>query len=221
MLQHAQFHFHWWRRSESTERTTTACRAQRSLRTCITRRLELSCSIVPTPDWCGCACGERGWDYSFQGQRVSHKVGLTPQPIAALWDAMWTDDTHGRLTFRSPICVWATHPSKCVSALRPRTWNATALTEPLCKWSVRNVRFSSCDGTRAKMRRSFTLCGQDRTGRCRRFWISTQFGGLSQLRLRAPADLRTTSKSWSRALNSQLLPWSACSPERLCVSTLV
>ncbi len=37
--------------------------------------------------------GERGWDYSFEGTEVSHKVGQGPTAIAALWDATRTDVT--------------------------------------------------------------------------------------------------------------------------------
>lgn len=44
--------------------------------------------------------GQKGWDYCFAGMPVSHKVGLKPQPIAALWDATVKAD---RWSFESPV----------------------------------------------------------------------------------------------------------------------
>lgn len=35
--------------------------------------------------------GQRGWDYVFEGTEISHKVGIGPTAIAALWDATRTD----------------------------------------------------------------------------------------------------------------------------------
>lgn len=35
--------------------------------------------------------GQRGWDYAFEGTEISHKVGIGPTTIAALWDATRTD----------------------------------------------------------------------------------------------------------------------------------
>ena len=47
--------------------------------------------------------GEKGYDYSFQGRRISHKVSKAgPIPVAALWDATRTDVK--TWTFEDPIC---------------------------------------------------------------------------------------------------------------------
>jgi hypothetical protein len=48
--------------------------------------------------------GEKGWDYSLDGFKVSHKVSKSGAPsIAVLWDATRTDLTH--YTYSSPISL--------------------------------------------------------------------------------------------------------------------
>ncbi len=64
--------------------------------------------------------GEKGYDYEFNGQKISHKVSKAgPCVIAALWDATRTDVTHW--TFQTPISFTtgnyssATMPAKVFS----------------------------------------------------------------------------------------------------------
>lgn len=48
--------------------------------------------------------GEKGWDYSFNDLKISHKVSKSGAPdIAVLWDATRTDLTH--YTYGSPISL--------------------------------------------------------------------------------------------------------------------
>lgn len=44
--------------------------------------------------------GKKGWDYRFDGLEISHKVGLGPQQIAALWDATVKRETW---SFETPV----------------------------------------------------------------------------------------------------------------------
>jgi len=45
--------------------------------------------------------GQKGWDYEFDGLKLSHKVGQSISEIAALWDATRLDLTSW--TFDQPI----------------------------------------------------------------------------------------------------------------------
>ena len=55
--------------------------------------------------------GEKGYDYEFEGLRISHKVSQGgPIAVAALWDATRTAETHW--SFDTPICFVSSNFSK-------------------------------------------------------------------------------------------------------------
>jgi hypothetical protein len=51
------------------------------------------------------AKGEKGWDYKFEGQNYSHKVGAKVQDIALLWDATYQLPEDGTYSYPSPIVM--------------------------------------------------------------------------------------------------------------------
>jgi len=57
--------------------------------------------------------GEKGWDYSVNGNRISHKVGKSgPEYIAALWDATRTDITTWTFDYPIAFVCGAFRPSR-------------------------------------------------------------------------------------------------------------
>lgn len=60
--------------------------------------------------------GQKGWDYSFDGLQISHKVSQSLGDIAALWDATRTDVTHW--SFDDPIVyvLGKNNPSTALTA---------------------------------------------------------------------------------------------------------
>ena len=165
------------------------------------------------------ARGERGWDYSFQGQRVSHKVGLTPQPIAALWDATRTDVTHWTFDFSIAYLSAGYSPKQVVSALDRDVECNSAHWSPSASGP-----FATCGSHRAMGRERRcddpSRCAA-RIGRA----VAVVFGldavwGIVATETPAP-DTPADNIDLVTSAQLQPLPWSACSPERLCVSTLV
>ncbi len=71
--------------------------------------------------------GQKGWDYSYDGLRLSHKVGSGPQEIAAIWDATITGrDTW---TFDEPIVYVARGNGRRTGSLGDGAgWSAKAET---------------------------------------------------------------------------------------------
>ena len=51
------------------------------------------------------AKGEKGWDYKYEGQNYSHKVGSKVQSIALLWDATYQLPEDGTYSYPSPIVM--------------------------------------------------------------------------------------------------------------------
>jgi len=51
------------------------------------------------------AKGEKGWDYKYDGQNYSHKVGSKVQSIALLWDATYKLPESGTYSYPSPIVM--------------------------------------------------------------------------------------------------------------------
>ena len=51
------------------------------------------------------AKGEKGWDYKYEGQNYSHKVGGKVQDIALLWDATYELPADGTYSYPSPIVM--------------------------------------------------------------------------------------------------------------------
>lgn len=51
------------------------------------------------------AKGEKGWDYKYEGQNYSHKVGSKVQSIALLWDATFQLPEDGTYSYPSPIVM--------------------------------------------------------------------------------------------------------------------
>jgi len=51
------------------------------------------------------AKGEKGWDYKYEGQNYSHKVGAKVQAIALLWDATYELPEDGTYSYPSPIIM--------------------------------------------------------------------------------------------------------------------
>lgn len=51
------------------------------------------------------AKGEKGWDYKFEGQNYSHKVGAKIQDIALLWDATYKLPEDQTYSYPSPIVM--------------------------------------------------------------------------------------------------------------------
>lgn len=49
------------------------------------------------------AKGEKGWDYKYEGQNYSHKVGAKIQSIALLWDATYVLPEDETYSYPSPI----------------------------------------------------------------------------------------------------------------------
>ena len=51
------------------------------------------------------AKGEKGWDYKYEGQNYSHKVGAKIQSIALLWDATFKLPADQTYSYPSPIVM--------------------------------------------------------------------------------------------------------------------
>ena len=51
------------------------------------------------------AKGEKGWDYKYDGQNYSHKVGAKIQSIALLWDATYQLPPDSTYSYPSPIVL--------------------------------------------------------------------------------------------------------------------
>lgn len=51
------------------------------------------------------AKGEKGWDYKYEGQNYSHKVGAKIQSIALLWDATYVLPSDGTYSYPSPMIM--------------------------------------------------------------------------------------------------------------------
>ena len=51
------------------------------------------------------AKGEKGWDYKYEGQNYSHKVGSKVQSIALLWDATYQLPDDETYSYPSPIVM--------------------------------------------------------------------------------------------------------------------
>ena len=51
------------------------------------------------------AKGEKGWDYKYEGQNYSHKVGAKIQSIALLWDATFVLPADQTYSYPSPIVM--------------------------------------------------------------------------------------------------------------------
>lgn len=51
------------------------------------------------------AKGEKGWDYKFEGENYSHKVGSKIQSIALLWDATYQLPKDQTYSYPSPIVM--------------------------------------------------------------------------------------------------------------------
>jgi len=51
------------------------------------------------------AKGKKGWDYKYDGQNYSHKVGGKVQNIALLWDATYELPEDGTYSYPSPIVM--------------------------------------------------------------------------------------------------------------------
>ena len=51
------------------------------------------------------AKGEKGWDYKYEGQNYSHKVGAKVQSIALLWDATYELPKDETYSYPSPIVM--------------------------------------------------------------------------------------------------------------------
>jgi hypothetical protein len=51
------------------------------------------------------AKGEKGWDYKFEGQNYSHKVGAKIQSIALLWDATYELPEDQTYSYPSPMVM--------------------------------------------------------------------------------------------------------------------
>lgn len=51
------------------------------------------------------AKGEKGWDYKYEGQNYSHKVGSKVQSIALLWDATYELPEDSTYSYPSPIVM--------------------------------------------------------------------------------------------------------------------
>lgn len=51
------------------------------------------------------AKGEKGWDYKYEGQNYSHKVGSKIQSIALLWDATYELPEDETYSYPSPIVM--------------------------------------------------------------------------------------------------------------------
>ena len=51
------------------------------------------------------AKGEKGWDYKYEGQNYSHKVGAKVQNIALLWDATYVLPEDETYSYPSPIVM--------------------------------------------------------------------------------------------------------------------
>jgi hypothetical protein len=51
------------------------------------------------------AKGEKGWDYKYEGQNYSHKVGAKIQSIALLWDATYELPEDQTYSYPSPIVM--------------------------------------------------------------------------------------------------------------------
>jgi len=51
------------------------------------------------------AKGEKGWDYKYDGQNYSHKVGSKVQSIALLWDATYELPEDSTYSYPSPIVM--------------------------------------------------------------------------------------------------------------------
>jgi hypothetical protein len=51
------------------------------------------------------AKGEKGWDYKYEGQNYSHKVGAKIQNIALLWDATFVLPEDETYSYPSPIVM--------------------------------------------------------------------------------------------------------------------
>jgi hypothetical protein len=47
--------------------------------------------------------GEKGWDYRFQGEHFSHKVGQKVQDIALIWDATIQLPPNGKMSYESSM----------------------------------------------------------------------------------------------------------------------
>jgi hypothetical protein len=64
------------------------------------------------------AKGEKGWDYKYEGQNYSHKVGAKIQSIALLWDATYELPDDGTYSYPSPmIMVLSNYKNKNASLL--------------------------------------------------------------------------------------------------------
>jgi hypothetical protein len=51
------------------------------------------------------AKGEKGWDYKYEGQNYSHKVGAKIQSIALLWDATYELPEDETYSYPSPMVM--------------------------------------------------------------------------------------------------------------------
>jgi len=67
------------------------------------RSVEISRPERKTSDDVTDAKGEKGWDYRFQGEHYSHKVGKDIGGIALLWDSTFTLPPDRKYSYPSPI----------------------------------------------------------------------------------------------------------------------
>jgi hypothetical protein len=74
------------------------------------------------------AKGEKGWDYKYDGQNYSHKVGSKVQSIALLWDATYELPEDSTYSYPSPIVMVLSNYKNKNATLTLKTGEAFQIT---------------------------------------------------------------------------------------------